>query len=224
MCPGADTVHSQHHGRWDRRGGLRPGRSAGGLRARVGGGPPCRRDALGRQVEARDAQARIVGMSPPEWARYLSPETRHRPVAGSGGRPRHGPDDRTVRRGAARYAWCSRSHTSAGAVAAVGLASSSPPRLHRRCAHRSESRCCVPLRRLDRGSRPRQAGTDVYLAAAEHLGCCGSSVRRCEGFEQRLTLRVRRRHGRRGRAPTGGIPQARRRSRKRTLSSTSSMA
>ena len=156
-----------------------------------------------------DAQHRLMGMSTPEWARYLTGELGVR-------LPPEQAAAVVIERMAARYS--ARLPLLPGAADAVralsaqwplGLASSSPPSLIDAVLDASSLRGCFRAAMSTEQVPAGKPAPDIYLAVAAALGCPARPVRRGRGFRQRPPVG-------RGRGPAGdrhpapGVPARRR--------------
>jgi HAD superfamily hydrolase (TIGR01509 family) len=120
---------------------------------------------------APDAQRRIMGMSTPEWARYLSEDL-------GVGLPPAQVATLVIDRMVARYT--ERVPFLDGAVDAVrrfaarwplGLASSSPPRLIETVLQSAGLRSCFSVVRSTEQVAHGKPAPDIYLAVTAELGC-----------------------------------------------------
>jgi HAD superfamily hydrolase (TIGR01509 family) len=120
---------------------------------------------------APDAQRRIMGMSTPEWARYLSEDL-------GVGLPPDEVATTVIDRMAARYT--ERVPLMAGAVDAVhrlaarwplGVASSSPPRLIEVVLRSAALRSCFSAVMSTEQVAHGKPAPDIYLAVTAELGC-----------------------------------------------------
>jgi HAD superfamily hydrolase (TIGR01509 family) len=120
---------------------------------------------------AADAQRRLMGMSTPEWARYLSEDL-------GVGLPPEQVAELVIDRMAARYT--EHVPLMAGAIEAVrrlaarwplGLASSSPPRLIQTVLQSAGLQSCFTVVMSTEQVAHGKPAPDIYLAVTAGLGC-----------------------------------------------------
>jgi HAD superfamily hydrolase (TIGR01509 family) len=120
---------------------------------------------------AADAQRRLMGMSTPEWARYLSEDL-------GVGLPPEQVAELVIDRMAARYT--EHVPLMAGAIEAVrrlaarwplGLASSSPPRLIQTVLRSAGLQSCFTVVMSTEQVAHGKPAPDIYLAVTAGLGC-----------------------------------------------------